>query len=127
MDKTFDHITAQPSGEILIVEVNVPALDNFGVAHMTAIDIESSIASSQVKKVIVSLKNVKFVTSAGLTLFARLISLAKDSGIRLVLCDAVQGVSMTLKVTRMIKADRAAQDQRLLLASDRDSALAELA
>lgn len=126
MDKTLDHIVAQQHDEFLVLEISAPDLNNFGIAQLTAIEIESAITQSTFKKAIISWKNVKFVTSVGLSLVARLTTFAKNTGTQIILCDAASNVALTLKVTKMVKYESGVFDQRLLVVDNLDTAMAAL-
>ncbi len=127
MDNSLDHIIATQNGDILILEIIASDLNDFDLAHATANEIEKSISNWHTNKVILSLKSVVFVTSVGLILFARLITYVKQSGAQLVLCDAAERIAKVLKISRMVKTEMGPIDQRLLLKTDRDAALSELA
>ena len=80
MDNSLEHIIAVEKGDILILEITSSTLNDFDLAHATANEIEKSISNWPSKKVILSLKNVDFVTSVGLIIFARLITHVKLTG-----------------------------------------------
>jgi anti-anti-sigma factor len=127
MDNSFDHITATPNGDALVLEIHSTTLNDFDLAHATSDEIANAASSWSNPKVIVSLKNVEFVTSVGLILFARLITHAKQAGTRFVLCDAGPSIGKALTASRLVGADVGGNDQRLLLKSDLNSALASFA
>jgi anti-anti-sigma factor len=126
MENSFDHVAAEQIGDVLVLEVNATALNDFDLAHATSDEIEKASANWPNKKIILSLKNVEFVTSVGLILFARLITHVKQTGTRLVLCEAADPIAKVLSVSRMIKSESGLDGQRLLLKADRTSALSAL-
>jgi anti-anti-sigma factor len=127
MDASFDHITTQQHGDVLALEISSSTLNDFDLAHAMSDEIEQASANWQSKRVVLSLKNVEFLTSVGLILFARLITHAKQTGTRLVLCDASETIAKALKVSRLAKTEALPDDQRLLLKPDLNTALAAFA
>jgi anti-anti-sigma factor len=127
MDNELDHITARPNGDALVLEIISTTLNDFDLAHAVANEIEKSVSDWPNKKVILSLKNVNFVTSVGLIVFARLITYVKQSGVRLVLCDAAEQIAKVLKITRVVTTESGQGEQRLLLKLNLNAALSELA
>ena len=120
----MDHIEAKSIGDILNLKIISTALNDFDLAHATADEIESSISKWDSDKVILSLKNVDYVTSVGLIIFARLISFVKKNGSRLVLCDAKEMVEEVLRLSRVVAGER--KGIGLPLETDYESALAKL-
>jgi anti-anti-sigma factor len=118
MTNSYDHITIQPNGDVLVVEIVSSTLNDFDLAHATAGEIQKAISGWHSDQVILSLENVQFVTSVGLILFARLVTFAKQSGTKLVLCGATQPIAKVLTTTRMVRRREEPTDQRLLLVDD---------
>jgi anti-anti-sigma factor len=126
MDESLDHIVASQNGDVLVLEINSPALNDFDLSHATAREIERTLSTGQVTKAVLSLKNVEFATSVGLIVFSRIIAFVKRAGVQLVLCDASEQIAKLLKIARLVRTEQGSGDQKLLLAADLNAALAEL-
>ena len=124
MGSPLDHIEAETNGEVLHLEIISTALNDFDLAHATANEIESTMSSSESGKTVLSLKNVDYITSVGLIVFARLIGYVKKTGARLVLCDAKEMVEEVLRISGVVTDDP--DDISLPLAADGEAAVALL-
>jgi anti-anti-sigma factor len=125
MPQPFHFIATEPLGDVLIIEITAPALNDFDISHRVADEVDAAFAETALTKAAVNLKDVQLLTSVGLLAFVRMLRIAESREVCFVLCGAQEVVADVLRVSRLAISERA-EPGKIAMTSDLESALQTL-
>jgi anti-anti-sigma factor len=125
MANPFHFIAAGPVGDVLVIKITAPALNDFDISHQVADEVDAAFAQTSLTKAAVDLKDVELVTSVGLLTFVRLLRMAESREGCVVLCGAQEVVADVLRISRLAISGCVGPG-KIAMASNLESALQAL-
>jgi anti-anti-sigma factor len=101
----FDHLQATQHQDVLVLTFVDAELATDEVVHGLRVELLSAVNDQAVRKVVLDLRNVRYLGSAALRPFLNLKQKIKDRGGRVLLCGLAPRLAEVLRVTRLIEQD----------------------
>jgi len=112
-------------GDVLVLEISAPSLNDFDIAHAVADQIEEAVRESSLTRIVINLTNVELLTSIGLVVFVRLRKMAAELNGRVALCCVRDVVAQVLTIAQLALAEPEDAAQ-FTLVPDVDAAISAL-
>ena len=122
MTPPIGFIEIEPSGDVLVLKITAPALNDFDIAHAVAGQIEEAIRDSSTRQIVINMTNVELITSLGLVVFVRVRKTAAELNARVALCCVRDVVAQVLTLSRLA-AEEPSEPGQFTLAPDLDTAM----
>ena len=111
MSNSFKHIEVDLKPHCLVIEICAGALNDLDLSHAIASEIRRAARESNHSNLVLDLRNVQILTSAGLVLFVKVLKSASEAGGRVAVCRASASVADVLRICRLVVDDPLRSDQ----------------
>ena len=123
MSQQTKFIEVDRIGDVLVLEITAPALNDFDIAHAVADQIDATVRQSSLTRIVLNLRNVELLTSVGLVVFVRLRKTANDLKGCVALCCVQDNVAQVFTITRLA-IEEPVDEGQFAIVSDVDAAIA---